>query len=132
MKLNVFFKNVLSYSASAQQWVDNSFLENGIQCDYSFAGDFAIADWMEGKEGVLDTWKRIKESWSSNYKAMAEAVAQMSMMSWFHYQLMNQGIEGREDVFNFYSHLYHHARGEYYEIFKDNDEAIQHLFQLTD
>ena len=95
MRLNQGFKNVLSYSAGMNQWVRNNY---PTELDYSFASDFAIADWISGKKGVLETYDRVKKEWLNNYKAFTQAAVAINMLSWAHYQLKRQGYEGR-DIF---------------------------------
>ncbi len=92
-KLKRGFENVFSYSAGMQQWINNNLMEKP---HYSFAADFAIADWMSGEEGVIDTYNRVKSEWLNNYKAFTEAVIAINMLSWAHYQLKKQGYDGRD------------------------------------
>ena len=75
------FKNVFTYSAGMQQWVNNNL---PAKPEYTFAGDFAIADWMEGKSGVLETYNRVKKEWLNNYKAFTDAAVSINMLSWAH------------------------------------------------
>ena len=129
-QLNQGFKNVFSYSAGMQQWVNNNLPGEPLQ--YSFAGDFAIADWMSGKSGVIDTYNRVKSEWLNNYKAFTEAVIAINMLSWAHNQLKQQGYDGRDTFIELYSNLYHLATNDFYEKYEGNEEATSYFYRMTD
>ena len=124
------FINVLSYSAAMQQWVNNSLPRGPLQ--YSFAGDFAIADWTSGKSGVLNTYDKVKKSWLNNYKAFTEVVIAINMLSWAHYQLKKLGYDGRDTFIELYTELYHRATNDFCEKYEGNDEATNYFYQMTD
>lgn len=123
------FKNVTTYSAGMQQWVNNNL---PVKPEYTFAGDFAIADWMTGKDGVIETYYRVKESWLNNYKAFTEVVIALNMLSWAHNQLKKQGYEGRDAFIELYTDLYKQATTDFYNKYEDNEEARDYFFRMTD
>ncbi len=123
------FKNVFTYSAGMQQWVNNNL---PAKPEYTFAGDFAIADWMEGKTGVLETYNRVKKEWLNNYKAFTDAAVAINMLAWAHYNLKKQGYEGRDIFIELYSNLYHQAVQDFYEQYEGDEKATSYFFQMTD
>ena len=129
-QLNQGFKNVFTYAAGMEKWVNNSLPYGPLQ--YTFASDFAIADWVSGKDGVMDTYKRVKESWLGNYKAFTEAVIAINMLSWAHYNLKQQGYSGRDVFIELYSDLYHQAIQDFYERYKNDRKKCDYFYQMTD
>lgn len=123
------FKNENTYAAGMEAWV-NSQLPNPLS--YTFVSDFARMDWMLGKKGVLDTYELMKQGWLNNYKAFTEVVMAANMMSWAHYQLKKQGIEGRDPFIELYSDLYHQAVNDFYEKYEGDEEICNYFFQMTD
>ena len=124
------FKNVFTYSAGMQTWVNKNL--SGEPLQYTFVGDFAIADWVGGKAGVMDTYNRVKNEWLSNYKAFTEAVIAINMLSWAHYQLKKQGFNGRDPFIELYSDLYHQAISDYYGKYEGDEEKCRYFFEMTD
>ena len=112
-----------------QQWINNNLMEKP---HYSFAADFAIADWMSGEEGVIDTYNRVKSEWLNNYKAFTEAVIAINMLSWARYQLKKQGYDDRDSFIDLYSDLYYQATNDFYEKYDGNEEATSYFYRMTD
>lgn len=129
MRIQEGFKNVFSYAAGIGDWV-NKCLPNG-PLEYTFASDFAIADWY-GADSVEDTYKRVKDEWLSDYKAFTEVVIAVNMLSWANNTLREQGYDGREEFIKLYSDLYYRARSDFYEKYGDNAEACDYFFEMTD
>ena len=129
MKMKEMFKNVFSYAAGMETWVKGNL---PYKLEYTFANDFAVADWVEGEKGVKETYQNVKKSWLNNYKAFTEVVVSINMLAWAHNQLQKQGIEGREPFIKLYSELYHVASNDFYEKYEGNTEACQHFFEMTD
>ena len=123
------FQNVFSYSAGVEKWVNDSLPLGPLK--YTFASDFAIADWF-GKNEVEHTYKRVKESWLNDYKAFTEVVIALNMLSWANDALRKQGFDGREEFITLYSTLYFQARDDFYEKHGNNREACDYFFEMTD
>ena len=123
MKLQIFFKNVFSYAAGMETWVDNYFKSVGYKKKYTFVSDFAIADWHSEAD--------VRE-WKSDYKAFTEVVMTLNMLSWAHDQLAKQGIDDRTDFIALYSDLYYKSQELFYETYKGNTEACDYFFETTD
>ena len=129
VKLNESFKNVLTYSAGMQEWVNKSLM---IKPEYTFAMDFAVADWMEGVAGVLKTYNKVKAEWLSNYKAFTEMALAVNKLSWAHDQLKKQGIDNRDPFIELYSDLYYKARDDFYARYENCKKATDYFFEMTD
>ncbi len=127
--LNQGFRNVLSYAAGMETWVKNNYPQ---EMNYTFAQDFAIADWMTGEQGVLETYSKVKEEWLRNYKAFTEAVVSINMLAWAHDQLKRQGFDGRDKFIKLYSELYHQGVQDFYEKYEGDKEKCQYFFEMTD
>lgn len=129
-RLDQGFKNVATYAAGMEQWVNKSLFGEPLQ--YTFVNDFAIADWIGGKKGVIDTYKRVRESWLSDYKAFTEVAIAVNMLAWAHNQLKEQGFEGRDTFIELYSDLYHQAVSDYYEKYEGDEIKCDYFFEMTD
>ena len=130
MKLKEFFKHgVFNYALDMENWCKKFY---PLELKYTFCHDFAIADWVSGVSGVKETYQRVKKSWLSDYKAFTEVVVSLNLLAWAHNQLMEQGIEDREQFVQLYSDLYHQATNDFYEKHGKNQEACDHFFNMTD
>ena len=123
------FTNVFSYAAGMEDWVNNQLPQGPLK--FTFVADFAIADWY-GTDDVLDTYKRVKETWLNDYKAFTEVVIALNMLSWAHAMLQRQGYDGRDAFISLYSDLYYQARDDFYSKWEGNEEACDHFFNMTD
>lgn len=122
------FQNVFSYAAGVENWVRNAL---PYSLHYTFVQDFAIADWY-GRDGVEDTYRRVKDAWLSDYKAFTEVAVSLNMLAWANDALRSQGYDGRDEFVGLYSDLYYRCRDDFYEVYSDNEEACQHFFEMTD
>lgn len=129
MRLQEHFTNVFSYAAGVEDWINKQLPLGPLK--YTFASDFAIADWY-GKESVEDTYKRVKKQWINDYKAFTEVVIAVNLLSWAHNALIKQGIDGRDEFIKLYSDLYYRARNDFYEKYEGNEEACNYFFEMTD
>ena len=129
MEIKQCFKNVFSYAGGMETWVKKAYPN---ELHYTFASDFAIADWISGVEGVKETYERVKKEWLSNVKAWTELVISLNLLSWAHNQLKKQGISDREKYIDIYSELYYMAMDSFYEEYVENEEAKSYFFEMTD
>ena len=123
------FKNVFSYAAGLEEWVNRSLPLGPLK--YTFVSDFAIADWA-GADAVSDTYERVKKEWLSDYEAFTEVVIALNMLSWANDALRRQGYDGREDFIRLYADLYYKARQDFYGKYDGNQEACDYFFEMTD
>lgn len=126
------FTNVFSYAAGVQTWISRLFEQGGKEIKWTFAHDFAIGEWVSGKRGVTDTMANVRRDHERNWKAWAQAVAQLSAMADLHYQLKRQGVTGRDEWVEFYQDEFRKERDRFYETFAENDYAKEYLFDLYD
>lgn len=111
-----------------EDWVNRQLPE---PLTFTFASDFAIADWYS-KEDVEDTYKRVKKAWLADYKAFTEVVISLNMLSWAHHALKQQGYDGRDAFIALYSDLYYRATDDFYAKYTGNTEATDYFFRMTD
>ena len=124
------FQNVFSYSQGIEKWVNDQLFQGPLK--YTFVSDFAIADWVSGKEGVEETYKRVKKAWVGDFKAFTEVVIALNMLSWANNALKEQGFDGRDEFIKLYADLYYKAKEEFYSKYDGNKEACDHFFRMTD
>ena len=129
MKLEQAFKNVAAYAAGMETWVKHSY--SG-ELEYSFTSDFAVADWISGVKGVVETYQRVKDEWLDNYKAFTEVVISLNMLCWAHNRLKKQNIDDRDTFIELYSNMYHQAVIDFYDHYDDNEEARSYFYHMTD
>lgn len=126
------FRNQFTYSAGIEDWCKKYYYNaSGKKLEYTFSGDFALADWR-GEKAVRETYNRVIKSWGSDYKAFTEIALALNLLSWANDQLQKQGISGREAYIELYSDLYYDAKDAFYEKYADNDEAKKYFFEMTD
>lgn len=126
------FSNVFGYAAGVQKWITGLFAQGGHEIKWTFAHDFAIGEWTSGRKGVTDTMAQVRKEHATNWKAWAQAVAQLSAMGDLHYQLQRQDVSGRDEWIEFYQDLFVKERDRFYDTFADNEDAKDYLFNLYD
>lgn len=129
MKVQQSFQNVFSYAYGVENWVNNSLPLGPLK--YTFASDFAMADWY-GADEVKDTYSRVKKSWIDNYKAFTEVVIALNMLSWANDALRKQGFDGRDEFIRLYADLYYRARSDFYAKYENDRAACDYFFEMTD
>ncbi len=115
--------NVFQYSANEQAMFTALMKNLGYETFTTFYGDLSIAEWY-GKEGVLDTYNNVVESWGSSIKYFTEFVMALNHKSWEHYDA------GKHELSKLYADLYEKANDYVYEHFKGDD--IDYYFRVTD
>lgn len=124
------FKNANTYAAGMEKWVKNNL--PGEPMKYTFVSDFARMDFLLGKKGVMDTYNLVKEGWLNNYKAFTEVAIAINMLAWAHYQLKEQGYDGRDPFIELYSDLFHQAIHDFYEKYEGDEDKCDYFFMMTD
>ena len=81
---------------------------------------------------MYDTYKKVIRDWKDDYKAFTEIVISLNLLSWANDQLVKQGFSDREKFVSIYSDLYYKSTREFYDEYKDNDEACRYFFDMTD
>ena len=117
--------DVLMYSACEQAKFDKVLAECGYKTFTTFFGDLSIAE-CYGKSGILDTHKRVCESWIGDYKYFTEYVMALNHKCWEWSDL------GKHDLSAFYQDLFYKAQELYEEHYKDNKEALSYYYRVTD
>ena len=129
MRVQEGFKNVFSYAAGLEEWVNKQLFKGPLKM--TFVSDFAIADWF-GTDAVKETYTRVKDEWLSDYKAFTEVVISLNMLSWANAALTEQGYDGREEIGRLYADMYYQARQDFYDKWENDREACDHFFDMTD
>jgi hypothetical protein len=136
MKLNQQFKNVFTYAAGIQKWCSDQYELVGKKLDNSFCEAFAICDWNGTKnqkfDKIIDTCNRLLNEYRNDYKTFTEIVVSVNLLAFANDQLINQGIEDREEIMNFYSDLFYKLKDEFYKQYENNEEACDYFFEMTD
>ena len=123
---------MFTYSAGVEKWVKEAYEEiSGKKLTMTFPMDFAIADWYGEKE-VMDTYRNVRKHWLNNYKAFTEVAVTLSYLSSANSQLSLQGYEGRDKFCDLYEKLFYMARDDFYDNYKNNEEAKDWFFEWTD
>ena len=121
--------NVFLYAACEERCFERQASECGYQRITTFYSDLSIAEWVSDIAGVQDTYNRVVNEWLSDYKYFTEFVLALNWKAW---AWCLQGGRGYVELSDLYSKLYEQARDKFYEHYKDNDEAKDYFFQVTD
>ena len=126
-----YFKDAISYAASAERIIRGYFESVGYHCEYTFVQDLVLAEWF-GLDGVKETYETFKRDWLDDYKAWTEVVMSLNLLIWFHDSLIQNGIEESDDAERLYDELYYKARDDFYDKYEGDEEACDYFFQCTD
>ena len=127
MNITERFGNVLRYSASIGEMCRSMYPGN---LEYTFCSDFATADWF-GEKSVRDTYSRVKKNWGNDYKTATEIVVALNLLAWV-YDGLSSEYEGCVSRSMMYSQMYHEAVDWFHEKYKDDREALEWFFEMTD
>jgi hypothetical protein len=133
MKLSEKFKNLFTYSQGVEKWCRKLYYEmTGNEMSYTFVSDMALEDFTGDTTKVDWIYNKIKKEWLKDYKAFTEVCISINLLAWANDKLSQQGIDDRDVFTNYYSELYYKARDEFYEYYKNDDEAKDYFFSMTD
>lgn len=119
--------NVFQYSASCEAMFENYLSEtSGYKRKTTFYSDLSIAEFMEGKKGVKDTYKRVMKSWLNNIEYITEFCMALNIKSWQAYN------ENKTELSSLYADLYYKCKDEIYKHFKDDRKALDYFYETTD
>lgn len=126
-----YFKDAVSYAASAERTIRGYFESLGYHCEYTFVQDLILAEWF-GLDKVRETYETFKREWLGDYKAWTEVVMSLNLLIWFHDGLIENGIEENADAEELYDELYFKSKDDFYDKYTGNEEACNYFFQCTD
>ena len=123
--------NVFHYSAAEEKCIfEKQAEETGYQRISTFFADLSIAEYVEGLNGVRDTYNRVVKEWLSDYKMFSELVISINWKSW------EWAARGCSELGQLYSDLYYDARDKFYERYDGTHEgdkdATRYFFEVTD
>lgn len=98
------FKNVFSYAAGCQDWFNTRMAEVGYEPKTTYYGDFSIAEWVSGTQGIRDTYERAINEHKDNAEWLTEICLCINHKSWQFVQCKNTKDE---ELSKFYSDLYY-------------------------
>jgi hypothetical protein len=76
---------VFSYSARCEMMFEGFLRETGKERKTTFYSDLSIAEYVEGANGVKDTYKRVIAHWKDDVEYMSEFVVALNQKIWQHY-----------------------------------------------
>lgn len=106
---------------------NNIFEEIGYEPITTFWQDFTIADKFVGveKNPIEDTYKRALKYAETDYKLLTELVLVLNHKIWEWYKTNIVTAQT-------YNGLWIAAEDRFFELFKDNDEAVDYFYRVTD
>lgn len=134
--------NVFQYAfATEENWKRNLEYITDFRPSYTFYSDFGIAEfcevYMHDAKAVIDTYKRVKESWGKSIKAITEVCMVLNHKIWsFHDDVDSSYLkcseEWRQHFAEVYQSLYDDCTDFIYKTFGNDSEAMSYYYQVTD
>lgn len=134
--------NVFEYAAITEKnWELNLADMSGYERKYTFYADFGIAEFCEvykdDPNAVKETFKRVKESWGKDIKAMTEVVMVLNHKIWAFYgnvdsKYLNCSEEWRVHFMEVYQSLYEECVAFIDKEFANDTDALSYYFEVTD
>lgn len=116
--------NILQKAAAQQAAFSKYEKDNfGYETISTFYSDLTIAD-AYGKNGVLDTFKRVIKHWFKDRDMFTEFVICLNVKAWQHHG------EGNQQLSALYSDLFYKAKDKVYDEWSKED--IRYFFEMTD
>lgn len=134
--------NVFQYSTTCEMnWKENLADMGDFKPEYTFYGDFSIAEfcevYMRDRNAVKSTFNNVMRYWSSDYKCLTEIIMVLNHKAWAfagkvdsHY--LNCGEEWRKHYVELYTELYNKADEKFRKLYGKNDEAMSYYYRVTD
>ena len=118
------YKNVLTYSAGCDKYIESWCNRIGYKKLTTFFMDLGVAEW-KGENAIKETYRNVMNSWLSNVKYITEFIMCLAWKSEYWY--------GREDdLADLYADLYYKAQNTFYEHYKDDEKAREYFWRTTD
>lgn len=119
--------NVFHYSASCEAMFENYLRDtSGYVRKTTFYSDLSIAEYMEGKKGINETYKNVMKSWIGNIEYITEFCMALNIKSW---QMYN---EGKQELASLYADLYYKCKDAIYKHYKGDQKSLDYFFDTTD
>ena len=138
--------NVFQYSTTTEaNWKANLAEMTAWEPQYTFYSDFAIAEfcetYMHDRGAVVETYNNVIKSWGSDYKALTEIIMVLNHKIWAFFGKENVGVDAKylgvskemgNNIARVYNKLWEDAKEEFFKRFKDNEEALDYYYEVTD
>lgn len=85
-------QEILEKAAISQHNFEQEMKYLGYETKTTFYGDFTIAEFVSGLEGVKDTFNRVFDEWKTNIEYFTELVMVLNHKSWEHYEKKNNEL----------------------------------------
>ena len=118
------YRNVMTYAAGCDKYFEDKMRELGKEKITTFFSDLGTAEWY-GEKAVNETYRDVVGSWIGDYKYFSEFVLALNWKCWYWYDRDN-------NLSRLYSDLFYKAKDKFYSHYKDNQEACDYFFELTD
>ena len=134
--------NVFQYAFTAEaNWKENLSYMTSFTPSYTFYSDFSIAEfcevYMHDANAVVDTYKRVKESWGKDIKAITEVCMVLNHKIWSFYDGVDSSYlkcseEWRQKFSELYQSLYDDCTEYIQKTFGNDSEAMSYYYEVTD
>lgn len=98
----------------------------GYERKTTFYADLTIADFF-GEKAIKDTYNRVCKSWIHNIEYITEFALCLNHKSWEH-----SAKKGHNNLVQLYADLWYEIKDKIYDHYKNNREALDYFFNITD
>lgn len=103
----------------------------------TFYSDLSIGEYVDGVDGVKETYCNVCKYWIGDYKYFTEFIMCLNHKSWAHYknvdgQRINMKKEDALVLSKLYSDLYYRAKDLYEEHYKNDKAALRYFYEVMD
>lgn len=134
--------NVFQYAAVTEQnWVLNLKDTTDYEKKYTFYSDLSIAEfcevYMRDRNAVKKTYKNVIANWGKDIEAITEFCMVLNHKSWAFadnvdskYLCCGEGWKAKYT--EIYTDLYYKCRDYIFDTYKDNADALDYFYRVTD
>lgn len=121
--------NIFEYAARAERAWEMQMQElSGYERKTTFYSDLSIADCF-GIDAVKDTYRRVLKEWIHDIEYITEFALCLNHKSWEHASYKG---DAHKQLSELYAELWYEISDKIHEHYKDNEEALDYFFQVTD
>lgn len=126
--------NVLAYMAAEQAAWDSFTEDMGYNRITTFYGDLSVAECF-GLNNIRESYNSIMKEWLGNVEYITEFIMCLNHKIWEFYegkQLLNCGLEKSKSIAQLYDELWNDAVQKFFERYKDDEDAKEYYYRVTD
>ena len=116
--------NVIAYGYTSERCMERNLMKG--ERKYTFMYDLSVAEWMEGKNGVLEYIKQAMTEHKDNEVAMAEFILSVNFKSWEH------AARNNHQWGYLYSELFYYVRDFTYDYYENDKEKMSYVWEYLD